>query len=324
MNNDTARVAVVVVNYNCQEVLLKSLQCIHEQSRPAHRVIVIDNGSTDGFAQIAMRQFPDFEFRFLPDNKGFAAANNEAVALASDCELVALVNPDAYLAPDWLETMLAAADAYPGCASFASQLRIAARPDFLDGIGDAFHLCGLAWRVGHGKHADAMSAVGKEVFSACAAAALYRREAFLQVGGFDEQFFCYVEDVDLGFRLRLAGHVCRYIPQARAQHVGSKSSGGAHSEFAVFHGHRNISWCWFKNMPGPLLLLSLPLHLLSWMLIFGVHVRRGKARCVLRAKLGALKGLPRIWRSRQVVMKSRRVSTQQIWRVLDKRLLPFR
>ncbi len=99
----------------------------------------------------------------------------------------------------------------------------------------------------------------REVFSACAAAALYRRDVFEALGGLDEDFFCYMEDVDLGFRLRLAGWGCTYVPTAVVHHVGSATS-GRRSHFTTYHGHRNLVWVFFKNMPGALLWLYLPQH----------------------------------------------------------------
>jgi GT2 family glycosyltransferase len=104
----------------------------------------------------------------------------------------------------------------------------------------------------HGTPASALKGSECEIFSPCAAAALYRRSALLEVGGFDEDFFCYVEDVDLGFRLRLAGYRCLYVPLSVAHHIGSGTTGGKNSDFSVYHGHRNLVWAFVKNMPGVL------------------------------------------------------------------------
>ena len=102
----------------------------------------------------------------------------------------------------------------PEYSFFASKLISADNPRVLDGAGDNYHVSGLVWRRGHGNTAQGEMNAPREVFAPCAAAALYRRSALIDVGGFDEDFFCYVEDVDLGFRLRLAGHRCLYVPQA--------------------------------------------------------------------------------------------------------------
>ena len=127
----------------------------------------------------------------------------------------------------------------PGFAAFASQMRLDAAPDRLDGAGDSYHVSGRAWRNGHNAPAATWPAGEYEVFAPCAAAALYRRAAFEEVGGFDERYFCYFEDVDLGFRLRLRGHRCLYVPASVVRHVSSALS-GYRSDFAVYHGERNM------------------------------------------------------------------------------------
>lgn len=232
------RVAVIIVNWNGWPYLRRALEAVAALERPADRVIVVDNASTDGSAAVASA-FAGVELIALPDNRGFAEANNIAAALAADCEWLAFLNPDAFPDPSWLERLLEAAAAAPDCTMFASELRDAQNHQRLDGVGDAYHVSGLCWRIGHGRALGDVAATPHEVFSPCGAAALFRRDAFDDVGGFDPSFFCYVEDVDLGFRLRLRGHRCLYVPGAVVYHVGSGLS-GRFSAFAVYHGHRNL------------------------------------------------------------------------------------
>src|SRR6185436_15150615 len=135
--------------------------------------------------------------------------------------------------------LLEAAAAEPAFACFASELRMAGDPRLLDGAGDVYHVSGLSWRRGHQRPLSGLGTERREVFSPCAAAALYRRDVLAAVGGFDESLFCYFEDIDLGFRLRLEGHRCLYVPGAVVHHVGSALS-GRRSAFTVYHGHRNL------------------------------------------------------------------------------------
>jgi GT2 family glycosyltransferase len=144
------------------------------------------------------------------------------------------------------------------------------------------------------------------------------------VGGFDEDFFCYVEDVDLGFRLRLAGHKALYVPDAVAHHVGSATTGGQHSDFAVYHGHRNLVWTFMKNMPGILFWLLLPLHAAMNLVAVAVFTLRGQGWVILRAKWDAVKGLPTMWRKRKLVQSTRIATVREIWRCLDKHIGPGR
>jgi len=159
---------------------------------------------------------------------------------------------------------------------------------------------------------QAQDLVAREIFSPCAAAALYRRQALADAGGFDEDFFCYQEDIDLGFRLRLAGH--------RAMYVGSVSTGGQQSDFAVYHGFRNLAWVFVKNMPGALFWPLLPLHIalnLASILLFSI---RGQRRVILKAKRDAFLGIPRMWRKRRDIQANRVASIGGIWKALDKRI----
>jgi len=252
-------------------------------------------------------------------NTGFARGNNLAInAAAAGSEWIALLNPDAFPEPRWLEECLLSAQLNPQFDIFASKLLNAADPTVLDGAGDAYHVSGLVWRTAHGIPASALQGSEYEVFSSCAAAALYRRSALLEVGGFDEDFFCYVEDVDLGFRLRLAGYRCLYVPKSVVHHVGSGATGGKNSDFSVYHGHRNLVWTFVKDMPGLLFWLLLPLHVMVNLASIIWFAFRGQGRVVWRAKRDALLGLPKMWRKRQQIQKSRIASISDIWRVLDK------
>jgi GT2 family glycosyltransferase len=180
---------------------------------------------------------------------------------------------------------------------------------------------GLSGAGGHGAPVASCLEQGREIFSLCAPAALYRRSALLEVGGFDENFFCYVEDVDLGFRLRLAGHKARYVPHAVVHHVGSGMTGGQHSEFSRYHGHWNLVWTFVKDMPGVLLWLLLPLHVLLNMVSTMWFALKGQGRVILRAKRDALLGLPKMWRKRQRIQATRIAAVREIWRLMDTRIL---
>jgi len=306
----SVKIAVVIVNWNGGDCLPECLRSVAGQERRPDRVIVVDNGSQDGSLDQALRQFPQVEPIRLGANVGFAAANNVALRACSDCDWVALLNPDAFPAPSWLAVLVAAAERNPGCAAFASQLRSATHGDLLDGCGDSYHVSGLAWRAGHGTPLPQPKSP-RDVFSACAAAALYRRQALMEIGGFDERYFCYFEDVDVGFRLRLRGYGCLYVPDAVARHVGSASSGKG-SEFSTYHGHRNLVWTFFKDMPAPLLAAYLPQHLLLNVLSVLWFSAHGQARAILRAKWDALRGLPAVLRERREVQRERHIGARDL------------
>ena len=308
-------VTVIIVNWNSRELLAECLRHLEQQTVQPARVLVVDNASSDDSASSA-NAFANITLLRMKANLGFAAGNNRALA-ESSTEFVALLNPDAFPEPDWLERLLAAASAYPDMAAFGSRQLCQSNSEILDGIGDIYHMSGLVWRERHGDAVAAGDMIPREIFSPCAAAALYRRQALVDVGGFDEDYFCYVEDVDLGFRLRLAGHKAMYVPDAVVHHVGSASTGGQHSDFSVYHGHRNLVWTFVKNMPGVLFWLLLLFQLLLNLVTISVFIIRGQSKVILRAKWDAIKGLPRAWAKRKRIQADRVVTVREIWRLLD-------
>ena len=332
---------MVVVNYNAGSLLAKCVQAALPQ---VSEILVVDNASSDSSIEACARQFADEpRLRILHNetNLGFATACNigfkggtgEFVLFPNpDCRLDwgcfgqvgidrALINPNAFAEPRWLEALLVAAKSNPEFDVFGSKLVNAVDPTLLDGAGDAYHMSGLVWRMGHGMPVSAAMESAREVFSPCAAAALYRRSALRELGGFDEDYFCYVEDVDLGFRLRLAGHRCLYVPQSVAHHVGSGTTGGQHSDFALYHGHRNLVCTFVKNMPGFLFWLLLPLHVSLNLVSIIWFALRGRGGVIWRAKRDAVLGLPKMWHKRQHIQKTRVASIGEVWRQLDKRTI---
>jgi len=184
--------------------------------------------------------------------------------------------------------MIVRARQRPDAASVgAVQVRLS-EPDILDGVGDVWHMAGLAWRAGEG-WARSRTPPDGEIFGPCGAAALYRRADYLALGGFDERFFCYCEDVDLGFRLRLAGRTSVRASNAIVRHAGSGIT-GRQSEFSLFHGHRNRIWVFLKNTPGVWFWLLLPYHLAfnGWYLFRAW--RRGFLPPIARAYRAAWEG----------------------------------
>jgi GT2 family glycosyltransferase len=235
-----ASVTVIIVNWNCGAVLSKCLYHLLNQTVPPARVLVMNNGSSNDSLH-SIPQKNQIDIQLLGTNLGFVGANNRALALC-DTDYIALPNPDAFPNPDWVERLLAAADSYPDVAAFASlQLRDDS-PEFVDGAGDSYHISGQVWCDQYGARLASIKLINKVIFSPCAAAALYRRQALFEAGGFDEDFFCYIEDVDLGFRLRLTGHQSLLVHNAIVSDVGSAATGGQHSDFSVYHGHRNVVW----------------------------------------------------------------------------------
>lgn len=288
-------VAVIVVNFNGGDYLLRCLQALTGLSEQAGEIIVVDNASEDGSAVAAVAQFPTIRLIDAGCNTGFAVANNIGIA-STNMPWVALINPDAYVEPGWMKAMLAAVNAHPEIRFFSAELLDAKDPGRLDGQGDCYHVSGLMWRRKHGQPVDSQPS-RLPMFTPCAAAALYDKAALLEVGGFDPDYFCYIEDIDLGFRLRRAGYDCLHVSAAVTFHEGSAIT-ERESDFSIYHGHRNLVWTYFKNMPTRLLWLYLPQHILMNIISILYYTVKRRPGVILKAKWHALRGLPAMLRKR--------------------------
>jgi GT2 family glycosyltransferase len=315
----TPGVSIVIVCWNSAAYLPRCLQSLVDQTYRDFEVIVVDNGSADGAPVALPLRYPGLVLRIvhLESNLGFAAANNLGADLARGPWL-ALLSPDAFPEPDWLENLLQTAEGHPDFAAFSSRQIQDGNPRLLDGAGDAYHVSGLAWPRFVGYPCEDYGLEPMEVFSPCAAAALYKRDAFLAVGGFDVDFFAYFEDVDLGFRLRLHGHRTWFSPNAVVHHIGSATF-GRRSHFALYHSHRNLVWTFIKNMPAPMLWKYLPAHLLANLLHMTYYSLRvpGIGQAIWRAKWDAIRGLRRALDKRARIQRYSRVSVPELERVME-------
>lgn len=307
-------VRVIVVNYNAGPLLQACIDALAAQTFEDFETVIVDNASSDGSAN--RLRLPDRRFSLIrcKANVGFAAANNIA---ALDCRApwLATLNPDTVAESTWLEEMHKGAQRYPQVRMFGATLVNAANPSFVDGFGDVLTIAGIPWRAGAGRPVATLPRGDAEVFSPCAAAALYARESFERAGGFDESFFCYLEDVDLGFRLRLAGERCIELRHAIVRHHGSAITGEL-SDFTLFYSFRNRLWLIFKNMPLMLLLVAVPLNLLcsTVMILDGARKNR-PVKSALKGLLSGMAPLPAL-KSRCKVQRNRRVSTLAVARCL--------
>jgi GT2 family glycosyltransferase len=314
----TPLISIVIVYWNSGKHLPRCLDCLAQQTLQDFEVIIIDNGSSDGGTEGLDQKYPKLRLRLerCTSNLGFAGGNNLGARLACGKWLV-LLNTDAFPLPNWLEQLTAASAAYPEAASFASRQLQATNPTFLDGAGDAYHISGFAWRLRLGYPAKSYGLEAIELFSPCAAAAMYLREAFLDVGGFDEDFFSYFEDVDLGFRLQLKGYRCFYIPTAVVHHIGSATF-GVSSDFAFYHYHRNLIWAFVQNMPTTLFWKYLPAHILANVIYVSYYSLLGRGNVLWKAKWDAIQRLPMALKKRRKIQRERRISNRDLLRVMER------
>jgi GT2 family glycosyltransferase len=312
-------VSIIVVNWNGAEILPRCLDAIAAQTFTDYEVIVVDNASSDHSADEIETRGPSFQALRLEENIGWGAANNRGARMARG-RWLALLNNDAYPEPDWLMELVDAAERFPEYSCFAPRIIMAKDPSRLDGTGIVCHVSGLAWPRDYRESVELAGLEMCDVFCPGGSAALYDRDAYLQVGGIDEIFFSHLDDVDLGFRLRLLGYRCLYVPGAIAEHEISATL-GVESDRSVYQVHRNLEWCYVKNMPGVLFWKYLPQHLLA-NLIFLIHYTlRGQGKAIWSSKVDALRGMQDMLRKRREVQNSTRVEPDEINRILDHDLL---
>lgn len=305
---------IIILDWSCPHIL-RCLAALDADCSDGQRVHLMTNKREVLDACGLMRKL-SLRTTFLDENLGFARANNWAVS-QSQAEWVVLLNPDAIVRPGWREAMSEVLCDVEDCVACVGSVQLTGRDDDqIDGIGDSYHVSGIARRIGHGRKRSGLDIcrLTRAMFSACAAAVAYRRDVYCRAGGFDESFFCYMEDVDLGFRLRLLGHRSTLATRAVVHHVGGASSGGGRSSFAIYHGQRNLVWTFVKNMPGWSLWALLPLHLGANALLMAWHAIHGHGRVVLRAKLDAIRGIGAVFRCRSEVQASRQTAALDILR----------
>ncbi|MDB5453285.1 MAG: glycosyltransferase family 2 protein [Caulobacteraceae bacterium] len=306
-------ISVVIVAYESGALLAQAVAGLAAQTFRDFEVILVDNASTDAAPQAAAEAHPSLKLIEAGSNLGFAVANNLAARQATG-QWLALLNPDAAPQPEWLAELLAAAERHPDARCFSSLQLDAADPTRLDGAGDVMTSAGIPFRGGYRRKRPRALGEG-EVFSACGAAMLIDRALFLGLGGFDERFFCYCEDVDLGYRLRLAGGHVRLAPLAVVRHVGSATL-GVRSDFALFHGARNRVWTYVKNTPGGMLWWTLPLHVGVTAGLLLLHLRRRDAGPVVRGIRAALNDLAPVLEQRRAIQAARKASAVDLLRVM--------
>lgn len=306
--------SVLIVNFNGGAYVQGALDSLKRQTHRAFEVILLDNASGDGSVDaLDTSGLPAFRLMREGENHGFARGNNLAAAQASGTWL-ALLNPDAAARPDWLAQVLAGTMRHPGVTSFASAQLWMPDETRLDGAGDNYLVFGIPWRGGYHRPVSDLPAEGT-CFSPCGASAVYLRETFVAAGGFDERLFCFCEDVDLGFRLRLEGGECVFLPGAVVSHAGGGLSEKV-SGFAVRHGTRNRLWVYLKCMPMPLLILTLPGHLALTALILLRGMMTGRFPDVAAGLVEALRGIGPVWADRRVVQALRSAPLSALLRAM--------
>jgi GT2 family glycosyltransferase len=312
----SARVTVVIPNWNGERFLDTCHSALRRQTYREFETVLVDNGSSDGSVAFVEENFPEVRIVRLPENGGFTAAVNAGIE-ASETEHVVLLNNDTEVDPRWLEALVLAADSRPEVGLFASKLVDFRDRRLLDGVGDALRKTGLPYRIGHGELDRGQFDEEALVFGACAAAALYRREVFDDIGLFDEDFFSNCEDGDVSFRAQLAGYRCLYVPSSVVYHIGSASTGGKRSPTNTRLGTQNGINLLVKNLPVSLVWKVLPSVVAGHLYrLASTSISLEILKAYLSGLAGALRLLPRMLKKRREIQKRRRVPDGYVYQLL--------
>ncbi|GLB30819.1 hypothetical protein LAD12857_27420 [Lacrimispora amygdalina] len=263
------KVTIIIPNYNGLKFMEPCFKALRAQSDQNFELLVVDNGSSDGSVEwLKDHQIPSI---FLEENTGFSGAVNVGIR-ESVTPYVILLNNDTEPDPDYVREMVKAIERSPKIFSVSSKMIQLYHKDLMDDAGDMYSVLGWAYQRGVGQKSSGYKKACR-VFSACAGAAIYRREVFDKIGGFDEDHFAYLEDIDVGYRAKICGYENWYCPKAVVYHVGSGTSGSKYNSFKVKLAARNNLYLNYKNMPLLQLLFNL-LPILAGMAVKYLFFRR--------------------------------------------------
>ncbi len=281
---------IIIPNWNGRSLLKTCLDSLQNQSSQCFHTIVVDNGSTDGSVSYIEQHYPQVDIIALPENRGFSAAVNSGIS-ASANKWVMLLNNDVEVEQGCLAYLARVCSDEPEYDFFALKMIDFQQRSLIDGAGDCVLRGGVGYRIGTMEFDDEIYRTDREVFGACAGAALYRRSLFDSVGLFDEDFFAYLEDVDLNLRAVRAGKKCCYLPRAVIYHIGSASTGSKINSFTIRLSTRNNVFVVLKNY-GPLLFVrflpSFLIYQLFWLIFV---VKKGQFPAYIAGLLESMKHL---------------------------------
>jgi GT2 family glycosyltransferase len=325
----------VIVNWNRKDLLRACLASLARQCDAVFETIVVDNGSTDGSAETAEREFGCTVIRNR-ENRGFCAANNQGIAAAQG-EFIALLNNDAEAEPGWLAALVRACSSAADVGMAASKVLVWEDPRRIDKAGHLIFPDGQNRGRGSGALDDGRFDREEETLWPDGSAAMYRKRMLDEIGGFDEDFFAYGDDAELGLRARIAGWRCIYAPGAVARHHRGATLGkGSARRLALIE--RNRILLALKLFPWSLLALN-PLFFAVRLAAGAAAARRGTgdtahfpgikgklaiAAALARGDLAALRLAPRMLRKRAEIARIRKLAPADVRRLILANRLPVR
>ena len=319
------KVSVIIVNYNGLHLLKECLDSLRKQTFRDFEIILVDNASSDGSVDFVKSHYPDVKIIVNEENLGYGGGNNVGIK-SSEGKYVVLLNNDTRVHNRWLEELVNVAERDYKIGMCASKILNYDNPEIIDNTGLLMYPDGLARGRGRLEKDRGQFDKQEEVFFPSGCAALYRREMLDEIGLFDEDFFLYLDDVDIGLRGRLAGWKCMYVPDAVVYHRYSATA-EPYSPLKAFLVERNRLWIVLKYFPVRLIFTSLFYTFLRY-LVQGYGVLRGKGAgshllksesalksigILIEAYLSALSRSGKMLKRRREIMKIKRVSNKDFY-----------
>jgi GT2 family glycosyltransferase len=292
-------ISVVVLNFNGKHYLDRCLSSLRDQTYEDLEIIVVDNSSSDGSVEYLRERFPWVRVVTNEANLGFAGGTNRGILQARG-EYILTLNNDTWADISFVERLAKPMKADGAVGMCASKMLFPGGR--INSTGICLSRSGAAWDRGMFEEDRGQYDLEVDVFGPCAGAALYRKEMLDEIGLFDEDFFMFMEDVDLAFRGRLAGWKCLYVPEAWVCHIHGGTAGFG-SDLSVYYGNRNIIWYVLKDFPPKLLVTSLPWIIGRNLAVIPYYSVNGKCSTILRSKIDALKLMPKFMRKRRQVVR---------------------
>lgn len=269
------KVSVVTPNYNGENFLKTFFDSLNQDSDYIGEVIIVDNGSTDGSKEYIKNNSFNFPVYLIENskNRGFAPAVNQGIESANH-EYIFSLNNDTEIKKGSIKQLIDLISSEDDIFSVQAKMLQYKNRDLIDDVGDEYNL--LAWtkKTGENHSASEFSEV-REIFSSCAGAAMYRKSLLEEIGLFDDNFFAYMEDIDLALRSRVYGYRNLLCPQAIVYHIGSGTSKSRYNEFKVRLSARNNVWVVYKNFPVPMKILNFIFLFFGFLIKYLFFSRRG-------------------------------------------------
>ncbi len=280
------KTTIVIPNYNGIKYLKDCLDSLMKQTTTDFKILIVDNGSTDGSFEL-LTSYPEVNAIRFEENKGFCGAVNAGIK-ASDTPYVILLNNDTVVRDSFVKELEETIEKDDKIFSVAAKMLDMYNPDVIDGAGDLY--CALGWAYARGKGGKSKDYdVPCKIFSACGGAVIYRKEVFEKIGYFDERHFAYLEDLDVGYRARIHGYQNWYQPKAEVLHAGSGSSGSRYNEFKVNLSSANSVYVIGKNMPLLQVFINLPFLLAGFTIKILFFILKGLGITYIKGLLRGVK-----------------------------------